>query len=176
MLSTLLSSESCVSLSDILFGEPRVCSISEFVRQQHIIRKLSTIVSQVSSIMSLLLVLLLSLSFPSSFSLRDGYTLLVARAFSTACADRGVVALPLASVCVQKSGIANAVFVGVDVDVFDVDFAGAPAMGDLGTPGDRKSLLPRTPLGVGHDEGLSSPLASTVRLGFFLCLRCCCCC
>ena len=82
------------------------------------------------------------------FAAGDDRFNLEVRAPSIAAADRGVVAFPLASVCVIKSGIAT----------------GSAAAGVLGIPGDRRSLPPRTPFGVG---GLrcSLVLVSTVRFG-----------
>ena len=170
-VSTLSSEDSVfllVRLLDALLWE---CSRSEPERQQHIIRKLSKTPSH-SSIMLISLWESLSSSSPpllfASPRLLLGIDLvagdddiffLEARAPWMACADRGVVALPLASVWVIKSGIAT---------------AAESAAGDLGTPGERRSLLPRTPLGV---EGLRYSLVlllllvSTDKFGRF---RCCC--
>lgn len=136
-----LSSDSCVALLvNLLDDDLCECSRSALERQQHIIRKLSTKVSHGSSIMSLVLPwLLLSLSSSSRLLLAivlvagdDRFSLVLLRAALIACADRGVVALPLASVWVIKSGMATC----------------CSAVGDLGIPGDRRSLLPRIPLGV----------------------------
>ena len=74
-----------------------------------------------------------------------------------ALADRGVVALPFASVCVIKSGI-----------------AACCEPGDLGTPGERRSRLPRTPFGVaGPRCSWLATEVSTAKWG--LCFRDCSC-
>jgi len=155
-----LSSDSCVALLVSFFDVFCECSTLGLGRQQHINRKLSTRVSHVSSIASLVLPpLLLSLSSSSvgfplvmDFVAGDARFVFVARAFEIPAADRGVVALPLASVWVIKSGIAT-----------------GSAVGDFGIPGDRRSLLPRTPLGVAVDglrcSLLLLTLVSTVKFG-----------
>lgn len=137
-LIRLLSSESSVWFEVKYFSE----SVGK--KQQHISLILSTIVTQVSSIISFP-------SLSSSFSSSDSLPSLVMcrwglgpvgwifRAPSMACADRGVVAFPLASVCVIKSGIVVP-SCGSLAACFD--------KGVLGMPGDRKSRPPRNPWGT----------------------------